>query len=99
MDSYEFEASPNDDPNRFILHFVPTGINDTDLSNNQIQIWSSKNVVHIINNKNIVGDISIVNLFGQVIGNYELTGETNQQIDFNAALGLYIVNVKANCLY
>jgi len=93
---YTFTSSPNDNPNRFILHFGPTGINNTDLSNNQIQIYSSNNTVQVINNKNLVGDISIINLFGQVVGNYKLTGNTKQQIDFTATTGLYIVSVKAD---
>ncbi len=82
--------------NRFILHFGPTGINNSDLSPNQIQIWSSNNTIQIINNQNLIGDISIVSLFGKVVADYELTGDVKQQIDFTATSGLYIVSVVAN---
>ena len=85
--------------NRFILHFGPTGINDADITANQIQIWSSNNTIQIINNKNLKGDISIVNLFGQVVVNYSLVGNSKQQVNFIAQPGLYIVNVKTDSGY
>ena len=92
---YSFLGSPDQNPNRFIIHFSPLGTEEITEVNN-IKIWSANNTVSIINNQNLVGDISIVNLFGQVIANYNLTGDTKQQVDITATAGLYIVSVKAD---
>lgn len=91
---YVFVSSIDDDPDRFILHFSPVGINESDLQKNHIKIWSSNNTIQIINNENLKGNIDVVNLFGQVIANYRLVSDTKQQINFDAPAGLYIVNVK-----
>jgi len=94
--NYIYSSEIGSFENRFILHFGATGINDADITANQIQIWSSNNIIQIINNKNLKGDVNIVNLIGQVIANYELVGDSKQQIYFTDPTGLYIVNVKTN---
>ena len=96
VDSYQFEASLIDDPNRFILHFSPVGINESGLPNSNIQIYSSENTVYIINNNNVKGDIEIVNMIGQKLASFSLDGTSKQAINFTAQTGLYIVNVKTD---
>lgn len=89
--TYVFTSNNQDDENRFVLHFLPVGIGEIDT--HQIQIWYSNNTVNIINSQHLEGEISLVNLLGQNIAKYKLTGDAKQEISLNGKTGFYIINV------
>lgn len=93
--NYAFNASPTDDPNRFVVHFSAVGTEE--INNNElINVWSKGNEITILNNSNSKGDISIMNITGQIMSRFDLSGNQKQKLKFDATTGIYIVNIKTN---
>jgi hypothetical protein len=92
--SYTFSANPEDNQERFHLHFGNAyGIGDQN-THNVLTIYSSGNSVYVrlVSSSNPEGDVHICNLLGQKILQQKTTGETTK-IGLNAPAGCYIVTV------
>lgn len=92
--SYTFSANPDDNAERFHIHFSSSyGSNDQSLHTG-ITIFSTGNTVYInrISGSQMDGEVHICNMLGQKIVQQKTTGE-NTQIILNASAGCYIVSV------
>ena len=94
--NYSFYSSPEDNPNRFILHFSPVGIDEQQNQQEAIQVWASNHTLNICNTNNHTGEIKVVNMFGQTVINTKLKGSSNQQLSVNVPTGYYIVHIITN---
>ena len=89
---YSFSYQPEDNAERFMLHFksVPMSVNDTEKET--VNILTSKNAVSILNAKN--SQVEIFDLFGKKFYQNK-TQSTYEKITLNQA-GIYIVKVLKN---
>jgi hypothetical protein len=90
---YSFTSSEGDSPHRFLLHFKAVGIEEHSTSNNNIQIWSANKTVNIFNPDNHIGQIRVLNMFGQILAEAPLDGNSRQLFTVNIPAGYYIVNI------
>ena len=91
---YVFTAFEQDDAERFVVHFSPVGIEEEAIAANNFQIWTNSNTLNILNNQHLTGEVKVVDITGQQVAQYKLTGETKQEIVVNAKSGFYVVNIK-----
>ena len=90
---YSFFGDINDDPNRFELLVLNStlGIESFTIENN-INIYSDRNVVYIINNENnFSGDLNIYDMAGKSVYNQQLQNSSNFEATLNVEKGFYIV--------
>ncbi|MBE9480102.1 MAG: T9SS type A sorting domain-containing protein, partial [Bacteroidetes bacterium] len=93
---YEFSANPDDDEERFLLHFDGVTLLDELFSNNEIEIYSHEEFIYIKNNSNesIKGEISIYNILGQNIYSATPQNISLNRISPNCKTGNYIVKLQ-----
>ncbi|MCD4747141.1 MAG: hypothetical protein K8R58_12660 [Bacteroidales bacterium] len=95
---YQFYASPDDNIERFLLHFHNSayGIDDN-ISNNNISVWSYQNKTYINNPGNLKGIVTINNILGQqVLVDCLYDGLNTLIIDQTNTKAYYIVTVKSD---
>lgn len=90
---YSFQASPDDNRNRFRLMVgSPIGMNE-DIPE-QFSIYSSGSTVYIQNDQVLtVYQVQIINMIGQSLYSKKLSGSGLQKLESNLAPGVYIVSV------
>ncbi|MBC8488314.1 MAG: T9SS type A sorting domain-containing protein [Bacteroidetes bacterium] len=66
IDSYTFDYTAGDDPDRFIIHFTPVGFYEYEASNIK-KIWSNDHNIYINIPNGLEGSIVVYNLIGQEI--------------------------------
>jgi hypothetical protein len=92
IDSYVFNYTIGDMPERFILYFLPTTIGIEKVNDFNIQIWAAENGIFISNPENHYGEINIYNLLGELIIKKEMTScQAKFQLQSNS--NVYIVEV------
>ncbi len=93
---YEFSANPDDEKERFLLHFDEVTTLDELFSNNEIEIYSYKESVYIKNNSNnaVRGEVSIYNILGQKIYSEIMPNISLNRINPNCKTGNYIVRLQ-----
>jgi len=93
---YEFSANPDDEKERFLLHFDEVTTLDELFSNNEIEIYSYKETVYIKNNSNnaVRGEVSIYNILGQKIYSEIMQNISLNRINPNCKTGNYIVRLQ-----
>jgi len=93
---YEFSANPDDEKERFLLHFDEVTTLDELFSNNEIEIYSYKESVYIKNNSNnaVRGEVSIYNILGQNIYSEIMPNISLNRISPNCKTGNYIVRLQ-----
>ncbi len=93
---YEFSASPDDDEERFLLHFNEATLLDEFFSSNEVEIYSHKKFVYIKNNssESVKGEMSIYNILGQKIYSETLPNISLNRINPNCRTGNYIVRLQ-----
>lgn len=90
---YTFEASTQDDPNRFLLHFNGvTGVEDA-METQNIQVYSVENSIYVSSQESLDAEILVYNINGQVLYQDHMNAETLKKIDLKASSGVYLVNV------
>jgi hypothetical protein len=92
--SYTFTANPNDDPQRFKLHFNgATGINEPSAS--PFSIYTNSGIIYVNNSENqtLKGTVTVYSVTGQAITTRSLSGDRLQKLSFNGKPGCYIVKV------
>lgn len=89
---YEFEAEPENAPDRFILHFSE----HIDLPANQPPVVFVDNGFIIIKNRaNLSGKVTVINAMGQLIYTSELqSGTSTLRLDLPS--GIYIANISTS---
>jgi hypothetical protein len=92
---YTFQASAQDNPNRFLLHFNGvTGIQD--LANESgISVYSVDDIIYINSMKDLSADILVYNINGQLIYNAQMNAESLKMISLGTSSGIYLVNIVA----
>ena len=94
---YKCEASPLDDPMRFVLHFsyddVPVSGEFSD--NSEVLIVPVDKTILISSNQAITGLVKIYNLLGQELESQALNHVTSAKIPLNSKPGYYIVQVQS----
>ncbi|MCD4731209.1 MAG: T9SS type A sorting domain-containing protein, partial [Bacteroidales bacterium] len=93
-DIYEFSTSPDDDPDRFNLHFVFNNANPiTDDNPNEINIYSVEKEIFIrlfeTNNCNIY----VYDLMGQLVKKLSGADNSLNKFTLNSNTGIYVVKV------
>jgi hypothetical protein len=93
VSSYKFSANPDDNPDRFVLHFFgPTGINQI-ADNNTVDIYSWKHFAFIKNNTpEDLKTVLIYGINGGVVKEFKvLDGEKVVKINIPFGMGYYVV--------
>jgi hypothetical protein len=95
--SYTFTANPNDDPQRFKLHFYgATGISES--TQNDFNIYAYDNTIYINNStgKAQNGTIEVYDITGRLVLKTPLLNQLLNKISVGNVKGCYIVNVVTN---
>ena len=87
--SYSFSFTPGENEQRFMLHFGPLSINETE--NSLAGIFSYSNTVSVNLKNNVTGDIHIYNIAGQLVAT-KLSATGSNEIKLMNT-GNYIVKV------
>lgn len=91
--TYTFEASAQDNPNRFLLHFNGvTGLEDVAHQNN-IQVYSVDDMIYINSLEDLSADILVYNINGQLVYNGQMNGESLKRVSLGTSSGVYLVNI------
>ncbi|MCD4745683.1 MAG: T9SS type A sorting domain-containing protein [Bacteroidales bacterium] len=93
--TYTFNASPEDDVNRFLLHFSgPNSINETEIEDGII-IYSYENTIYVKSNnsKPFNGEIIVYNLIGQEEARKDFRNTSFNKVVINSPTGYYMVKV------
>jgi hypothetical protein len=91
---YSFFSSPEDEYNRFMLHFSnPLGTNETSAS--FVSVYSHGNTVYVHLSEKCNADIVIHDLVGREILRKNLSGQEMAEIELSVETGYYLVNVRA----
>jgi len=90
---YTFTSFTGDNIERFEIRFKTVGIEEQDLTSSNIQIWSSNKTINILNPDHQKGTIRVINIYGQLLIESQLTGNDSQELSVNISTGNYIVNV------
>lgn len=89
---YNFDYAVSNDPERFVLHFTPVGLQKN--RNDLINIYSSGKQVYLQSNEAITGTVQIHSLLGQLIVNEAIDGN-QMNLTLNQK-GYYIVSVNTD---
>lgn len=97
-EQYVFNATPQDDAERFLLHFIssPTGLDEQmDPNSDYISIYSYGNNIYLSNNKTSqsVSDVLIFDLMGREIYSNKIAINGTVRIPINVAENYLIVKV------
>lgn len=98
---YSFNASPEDDAARFILHFNDvTNINENN-TREDVKIWSFSKKIYIKNTFELAGKAyyRIYNIMGQKIIEGEVNNSSEIVLDVNLKQGNYILQFISNKVY
>jgi hypothetical protein len=90
---YSFTSSDNDDPNRFLLHFGPLGVDEPAL-NNMFNIYSRDGIIYVISKEETQADVTVSNMVGQLVLSTRLDGKNLTSISAKSLQnGIYLVNI------
>ncbi len=97
--TYSFNASGNDNPERFLLHFAwsPEIIDDNDNEvDSNVKIYAYGSTIYI-NSKgkalNTIGELSIYDVYGRIILNQQTNGSPTESVMLNQSNSYVIVKV------
>ncbi|MFU8843601.1 MAG: T9SS type A sorting domain-containing protein, partial [Bacteroidales bacterium] len=92
--AYSFFSSPDDEYNRFMLHFSnPLGTNE--MSASFVSVYSHGNTVYVHMLEKYDADIMIQDMLGREILRKNLSGQEIAKIELSVETGYYLVNVRA----
>jgi hypothetical protein len=93
---YTFEASPDDDPERFLLKFANVGVEDVDNYNESINIYTHNNSLYLNSSVARNASVEIFNVTGQQVYGKQITMDGLTQINPNLRTGWYVVKVSTD---
>ncbi len=93
--NYKFAATPDDDPNRFLLHF---GYGETPPfvagnSSDDIIAYSFENTIVLNTEKPITGEVKVYDILGREIMSEKVTELSYREFQMNELSGYFIVYV------
>jgi len=94
VDSYTFDYSIGDNPNRFMVHFGAVGIGDNDMEN--VSIWSGENKIYVNIPLELKGNIFVYNMMGQEIISTDTEPGIVNVIPMDKVNTYYVVKVLSN---
>jgi len=92
--TYNFTASGNDNPDRFLLKFGTVGITELP-GNSLLNAYMNGNLLYIHNPDAVKAQVEVYNIVGQPILNKEI-GQGLQSIPLNVATGTYLVMMRTD---
>ena len=92
--TYVFTSNDDDGADRFEIQFATVGVEELSNSVNNIQLWVSNKSIHILNPDQEKGIVSLLNVAGQLLGEFELNGNSSQEFGMLQASGIYIITIQ-----
>jgi hypothetical protein len=93
--SYAFDASVEDNPNRFRLHFSGvTGIDDMSSADN-INVYTIENKIYINTADALSADILVYDISGKLLLKDSMDGTNLKRIDMKSVPGVYLISLVA----
>jgi len=98
QNDYTFIATPFDETQRFVLHFIGIQGEDDLLDNTSLKIYSYDGSLLLKSNsdKFIDADVTIYNISGQTIARQPVNFKGVKKISLNVNAGFYIIHVQAD---
>lgn len=95
-DGYSFNATPDDDPDRFLLHFAGIATSIDAMSHSSVNIYSFESKIYVnLPKDNEPALVTVFNLMGQPVAKKRTFGEEICTLDLvGSSVGFYIVNVQ-----
>ncbi|MBI9036529.1 MAG: T9SS type A sorting domain-containing protein [Bacteroidales bacterium] len=90
--SYAFTSHPDDDPERFMLHFFGVSGIENSYQTNERQFYVYNNTINIISEELQSGTIQVFDMLGQKVMEKEYSGHDNS-INLNLLPAIYIVRI------
>ncbi|MCD4789232.1 MAG: T9SS type A sorting domain-containing protein, partial [Bacteroidales bacterium] len=89
----QFNANPEDEPGRFLIHFADfaASIKDNNLNNESIQIYSYKKDIYVNFAERTEGEVVIYSLLGKELYRKHIKDQNLNKITINNASGYLIV--------
>lgn len=91
---YPFTYAVTDDPNRFILHLSPLGIDET--SGQQVKIVASKGMLKVISALTSVGTVSVYDVVGRLVFSGKVVPGQLNAFPLEVSKGCYLVKVASS---
>jgi len=91
--TYTFQASQDDDANRFLLHFNSTTGIEESTKIESVQIYSYNNQIYILSKELLDGQVNIYDLGGKLIQTQSINGLGLESISINEVSGVYFVEL------
>lgn len=91
---YYFTSSDGDNPERFLLHFKPVGVNEVTGSQQAIRAWTTGRTLQINNPAGLQGTISILSSSGVRWVEEELSGTHRQAMPLSLPDGVYLAVIQ-----
>lgn len=96
FNTYSFSADPGDDPNRFRLHFKPTGIGYQEYLLENARIFFDGQNIRVITDKNLTGgQIELFDVTGRRVINQSMDVK-NAVLDAPRRKGMYILKLSVD---
>ena len=92
-DSYSFQADPDDNFDRFLLHFTNTAFGIGEKPVSDINIYSYGSKVYVTSTKYMEGEIKVFNFMGVAVYHAKIMRETAYNFDLNVSTGYYLVSL------
>ncbi|NPD44556.1 MULTISPECIES: DUF6359 domain-containing protein [unclassified Lentimicrobium] len=93
--SYTFQATTEDNANRFLLHFNGVTAVEELSEENAPQVYAVEDVVYINHAQDLDADIFIYNTNGQLVGQAQMSKESMKRISVNGSTGIYLVTIQS----
>jgi hypothetical protein len=93
---YAFSANPNNNPNRFTLHFNGATAIDDPVESQSPLVYSINNKIYVNTNDIVLADILVYNINGQLVGRDILHGAQVKSFDFGLSAGIYLITIKSD---
>ncbi len=98
--SYTFQATTEDNANRFLLHFNGVTAVEELSDENAPQIYAVEDVVYINHAQDLDADVFIYNTNGQLVGQDEMSKESMKRVSVIGSAGIYLVTIQTeNSVY
>lgn len=94
--SYTFQATTEDNANRFLLHFNGVTAVEELSDENAPQIYAVEDVVYINHAQDLDADIFIYATNGQLVGQDKMSKESMKRISVNGSTGIYLVTIQTS---
>lgn len=88
-----FTETAGDITDRFVLHLGAVGVDETLNQPIAIQVYAYDKNLTISSHDNLYGIVKVVNILGQEMLSFDLSGENTQIQAVDAPTGYYLINI------